>query len=1032
MRNEKLEFFIQNFLENSSPLIKQYVSFKQEYLTYLLFFRVGDFYELLFDDADLASRELGLFLTNKKTKQCNIPMCGVPFHAIDNYISKLVKEGYKIVICDQVANNDEANLDFEFSNESIIQAVLLEDLNSKINNNIQDQTAQDQDSNSNGDSFNFEENQLDCSIKTKKLSKIKQNLDKNSKKKNAIMERVITKVITKGTLTIDSLINSSILNYLVSIYKEKNLFYITCIDVGIGEVNVIITDNILNEILTLNPKEILILQKNKDILEKDKDLVQIFNEHNSKISFIKEDVSVLIDDIINFYSQHINTTQHKIEDNCNLKFNLNNDFVNNYNTNANINTKSTPSNSYDDNCINTNDFSVKASKIATKSMLNYHTLSENSNLNSQQINSLSFKQEDLNFKQDDLNFKQDDLLNIIFKNCYINLKNFSIQSVKVALGMCINYIKKIKDINFLNLPSIVDKTSSFVLDSISSQHLEIFENIRGETKNSLFDYINNTVTKQGSRLMQKFLMYPLKNIEMIIKRQVYIEIFKSEVNQKQDFLNKINIYLSNVLDFERILAKLSSYEKPMQIKNKNKLINDTNKKNIIQSIINMQFSMIFYNKIEEEVLKIKQNHLRGNYYEQIKDIANVYIDFSEIYESGTIFKVLIDEINAVINAKDLCISINSHPRLQILKNDQLDNEFAIKDLESKYKEQTKIDNLKIVYNNLFGYCIEVSAKFLDKISNLTNNIGFINKHNSGIISKFKTKEIIELEKKIIFNMIEMHNLEQDILHKLIIKILSYSDLIIKISNAIAYIDAFLSFTKLAINNNYKRPILNYSQEIIIKDNKHPILDNIINFTSNDVSINEHIIVITGPNMGGKSTYLRQIALSVLLAQIGSFIPCSYALIGIIDQIFTRIGSSDNITKGESTFMKEMTEVSSILQFATQKSLIILDEVGRGTSTFDGMAISFAIIEYIFLHIKARCIFATHYHELLEIKKMINSKIKISSYFAAIDIKDNNITYLYKILPGFSSNSYGIYVAKEAKLPSLVIQNAMNYLQIIKK
>ncbi|MFO1130006.1 MAG: DNA mismatch repair protein MutS [Rickettsiales bacterium] len=963
LTNSILDDFIANYMKFATPSIKQYIEFKLKHLDCLLFFRIGDFYELLFDDAIIAHKELNLFLTSKsKANHYKIPMCGMPHHAAENYIAKLIKADYKIAICDQV---------FEGVNSS------QEDLEENI----------DSDDRLNSD------------------NKLNSNNKIDSAKKNSIMQREITKIITKGTITIDNLIDSSITNYLVSIYHDKDLFYITCADVSIGEVSIFITDNLMNEIFALSPKEILIL---KDDLE----LIKKIKQTPTLVSTITDAIQIIKQNLAEYYVQNSYYYQEQIE-------------------NEELEQKQLQSQL----SLNQEEENYELIEYIQSQNRKYKKIEEAKILNQEQKNQQT-EQEKNNIKNNNSKYypsKNKININEILENCFnnIDIKKFSLDAIKISFGMCITYMNKVKNNSFLTLPKLFDRTSSFVLDYVSMQHLEIFENIKGEKHNSLFNFLNKTITKQGSRLMQKFLTHPLKDINAICKRQDYISLFQDELKNSL-FLNNMQIYLNGIVDFDRLLVKFFHYEKILEKKDSNNIINDLNKKAIIQHLINLKLSMMFYTKIEEEILKIRQNYLRNHYNQALNNNLKVLnLDFTEIYQSGAVLKVIINFITQAIDEQNQNINEKTHPKLEFLKKEHLNHELEIKQLEEQYKNQTQISSLKIIYNNLFGYCIEVQAKYADKINDsIQKNSTFINKYNTGLVSRFKTKDLLDLEKKVLLNSIDIANLEQDILYKLITKIINYANLISNISKVIAHIDVFLTLANLAFKNKYCKPIFNDSQIINIKNSKHPILDDMLNFIGNDVQIRNNIAVITGPNMAGKSTYLRQIAISILLAQIGSFIPGDQAEIGAIDQIFTRIGSSDNITIGQSTFMKEMQEVEHILRYATSKSLIILDEVGRGTSTFDGIAIAFAIIEYIYFEIKARCLFATHYHELLELKKTVNSNIQIDFYSTDIEIKQNKIKYLYKIIPGLIKKSYGIYVASLAKLPNQIIQNANIYLKKI--
>lgn len=346
----------------------------------------------------------------------------------------------------------------------------------------------------------------------------------------------------------------------------------------------------------------------------------------------------------------------------------------------------------------------------------------------------------------------------------------------------------------------------------------------------------------------------------------------------------------------------------------------------------------------------------------------------------------------------------------------------ITNLELNEKERTGIKTLKVGYNKVFGYYIEVSKSYISSVPQ-----DYIRKQTLANAERYITPELKEIEEKILGAETKLVELEYEIFNGIREQIKNEINRIQMTSKYIAVLDVLTSLAMVAELNNYVKPIVNDGDRILIKDGRHPVIETIVDdsFISNDIEIDEKkpIMIITGPNMAGKSTYMRQVALIVLMAQVGSFVPASHAEIGIVDRIFTRVGASDDLFSGQSTFMVEMNEVSVILNSATQKSLIILDEVGRGTSTYDGMSIACAILEYIHDKIRAKTMFATHYHELTKLEDQLNG---IKNYNISVDETNDEIIFLRKIIPGSADKSYGIQVAKLAGLPNDVIDNAKKY------
>jgi DNA mismatch repair protein MutS len=374
------------------------------------------------------------------------------------------------------------------------------------------------------------------------------------------------------------------------------------------------------------------------------------------------------------------------------------------------------------------------------------------------------------------------------------------------------------------------------------------------------------------------------------------------------------------------------------------------------------------------------------------------------------------------------IKESSHPRLEEL-HDLINNANSyILRLKHQYQIKTGVDNLKITNNNLIGMFIEVTVKQSAKM----NDPEFMHKQTTATAVRYTTTKLQELENQLLTAKTSMVALENEIFNDLCSEIAVQASNLQLSAKSLSMIDVFSSFAHNAMENNYIRPIVDEGFALDIKDGRHPVVEKKLqernlHFTSNDCHINnsEQIWLITGPNMGGKSTFLRQNAIIVLMAQIGSYVPASYCRIGVVDRVFSRIGSGDDLSKGHSTFMIEMFETASILTQATHKSLVVFDEIGRGTSTYDGVALAWSILEYIRDVIGCKCVFATHYHELTSMSD--ESVKKISNYHASVIDQGGKIVFLHRILPGVADKSYGIHVAEIAGLPASVIDRAKKVL-----
>ncbi|MDB8791473.1 DNA mismatch repair protein MutS [Romboutsia sp. 1001216sp1] len=603
----------------------------------------------------------------------------------------------------------------------------------------------------------------------------------------------------------------------------------------------------------------------------------------------------------------------------------------------------------------------------------------------------------------DNNYLDAEILKEYFTEAYLQRLNFDDNGlIKSSLSILLNYIYNTQkqvtsNINNIN---IYNSSEYMVLDMFTRVNLELTQTIRGnKKKGSLLHVLDKTSTAMGGRLLRKYVEEPLVNKERIKRRLDVIEEIKEDFMLRED-LNEI---LKTVYDIERICGKIAfervTPKELIHLKNSienlpklRETINDSSASILKKYIANMDILDDIYNLIEEA----------------IKEDPGINL------KEGNIIK---SEFN---------------DELKELRDISKNGAFLIKEIENREKEKLGVKSLKIGFNKVFGYFIEIT-----KASLATANIdeSYIRKQTLSNAERFITPELKEIEDKILNAEEKIKSLEYEIFVNIRNNIYENIDRIQKTAKTIANIDVFVSLATVAYINNYVKPTISDNNKLDIKNGRHPVVENLVgeeNFVPNDTYLNtgENIInIITGPNMAGKSTYMRQTAIIALMAHIGSFVPAEFAEIPIMDRIFTRVGASDDLSQGQSTFMVEMSEVSHILKNATEKSLVILDEIGRGTSTYDGISLAWSIVEYIQNNIKCKTLFATHYHELTDLE---NEFSDVKNYSIAVKEDNDNIIFLRKIVPQGADKSYGIYVAELAKLPDLVIARAKEILSDLEK
>lgn len=563
----------------------------------------------------------------------------------------------------------------------------------------------------------------------------------------------------------------------------------------------------------------------------------------------------------------------------------------------------------------------------------------------------------------------------------------------VAAGALLKYLYETQKTTLSNLVAIHPYTTGkfMIIDSSTRRNLELVETLREKQKRgSLLWVLDKTRTAMGARTLRSFVEQPLIERTEIEERYDAIDEFNTNAITREE----IREYLNPVYDLERLITRVT-----YQTASPRDLIAFRNSIHMLPPI--------------KTLMSDFQSPLLKRLYEQLDTLDELY----ELIERS-----ITEEPPLTLHDGGI-LKEGYNEEVDRLRKAKTDGKSWLADLEAKEREKTGIKNLKIKYNKVFGYYLEVTNSFKDLVPDY-----FTRKQTLANAERFITPELKELEDVILGAEDKLIVLEYELFREVRQKVADEVVRIQKTAKAVAQIDVFASLATVAEQNNYCRPKLNEKGLIDIKDGRHPVVERMIQnemFVANDTYLDNgsnRVSIITGPNMAGKSTYMRQSALIVLMAQIGSFVPAKSAKIGIVDRIFTRVGASDDLTSGQSTFMVEMSEVANILRNATSNSLLILDEIGRGTSTFDGLSIAWAVVEHISNPrlLGAKTLFATHYHELTELEGKLNS---VNNYCIAVKEKGDDIVFLRKIVKGGADKSYGIQVAKLAGVPDNVIERA---------
>ena len=778
-----------------TPMMQHYLKMKEENPDAILFYRLGDFYEMFFEDAKLVSQELDLVLTGRSAGvEEKVPMCGVPFHAANSYIQRLVKKGYKVAICEQLEDPSSAK---------------------------------------------------------------------------GLVDRGIVKIITPGT-------------YMDATMDAKTSNYMASCDVSSFEITVIYCELSTGELKYQTLQRSLVALQ-KALLEQNvSELVCPMSMDKKWMSALEEMETILI-------------SKHK---------------------KASVDSQDLP------------------------------------------------------------------LLNGIES-----------ESLQEAFALLMAYLKDTQKQHidhFLPIESM-DKDKVLVMDYETKNHLELVSSQSTNAKaESLWSFMDKCQSAMGSRLLKRWIEYPLIDAEKIAKRQAAVK------DLKENFMLRENLkeHLVYVYDMERLASRMA--------------YGNASPRDVLQLVATLEHA------------------------KPILDLATTLNSYPEFTQTPDCQELYNEIKNAIIENPPLTLKEGGvfndgyNQELDEVRKIAKRGKDFILELEAKERERTGVKSLKVGYNRIFGYFIEVRN---GNLSNIKEEFGYHPKQTLANATRFVTQELKEKEEQILHAQETKVKLEQSLFNDLLLRIKKDLFDLHACAQALSTIDVLVSLAILASEKGYVCPIFHPGYNVNVVEGKHPILDDRMKkkrYVSNDwkMSEDEHIQLITGPNMGGKSTYMRQNALLVVMAQMGSFIPAKSAELPIFDRIFTRIGASDDILTGKSTFMVEMMEANTALRYATKHSLILFDEIGRGTATYDGMALAQAMLEYIDEAIGAKTLFSTHYHELTELAEEHQSMRNVH-----VDVREekNEIEFRYRVVEGKADKSYGINVAKLAHLPKVVLDRASQLL-----
>lgn len=817
-------------MNNLTPMMAQYLEIKNAHKDYLLFYRMGDFYELFFNDAVEASRALDIALTKRgKLENLDIPMCGVPFHAYESYLAKLIRQGYKVAICEQVEDPKEA------------------------------------------------------------------------KKRGAksVVKRDVIRLVTAGTLTEDNLLNAKRNNFLMAVVRQGENLGFSWLDVSTGDFYTQEVDlggknetAVLGTTLArLTPVEILV----SDAYLQNPHIFELFNEYREQLSVLPQAR-----------------------------------------------------------------FSAENAKKRLQNVFKVETLDVFGNFSKSEI---------------------------------------------TAAGILLDYIETTQKgrIPRIEKPVKVYENKVVEIDGATRRSLELSESLSGDKNSCLLSVIDRTVTGAGARLLNSRVNNPLLDIAEINNRLDIIEFFINHAGIRAE----LRALLKECPDIERAVSRISlGRGGPRDLANIGLGLALIPKiKNLLSSAVSSGDAIVreLFDSVEKIIKRLGWHD----------DLV------------GKLNSALTEDLPLLARDGGF-VREGYYPPLDEIRHIKNDSHKMLADLQVKYTEATGIAQLKIKYNNVLGYFIETPTKFA---SEMLENKDFIHRQSVLNAIRFTTVELSELENKIRGAEDKAVAMEIEIFDGLVSDIIAVSDDISRTARGLAELDVGAGLADLAVEQNYCRPLVDDSLVFEVKDGRHPVVENSLNkahsgaFVGNDCALDASkglLWLLTGPNMAGKSTFLRQNAIIVIMAQMGCFVPCSSAHIGVVNKIFSRVGASDDLARGRSTFMVEMVETASILNQADERSFVILDEIGRGTATFDGLSIAWAVVEHLHDVNKCRALFATHYHELT----LLTSKLpKMSLHCMKIKEFNGDVIFMHEVIDGAADRSYGIHVAKLAGLPMVVVKRA---------
>ncbi|ALU26190.1 DNA mismatch repair protein MutS [Myroides odoratimimus] len=608
------------------------------------------------------------------------------------------------------------------------------------------------------------------------------------------------------------------------------------------------------------------------------------------------------------------------------------------------------------------------------------------------------------FLLDDWVFKTDFAFESLTTHFKTNsLKGFGVEDLvegTIACGAILYYLSETQHTRLEHISNIqrIAEDAYVWMDRFTIRNLELY-NSANLNAITLLDVIDKTLSPMGGRLLKRWLALPLKDTKKITDRHNIVEILK----ENSELLTLFQTQIKKISDLERLISKIATGKVSPR-------------------------ELIYLNDSLDAIIPIKETAQKSSN-DSLKQMGNTLHGCELLREK---IRGTINEDAPVAIAKGNAIAEGVHPELDELRKISTSGKELLEAMEIRESEKTGIPSLKISFNNVFGYYIEVRNTHKNKVP-----AEWIRKQTLVNAERYITEELKEYETKILGAEEKIYKLENELFEQFVAWCAQYIKPVQLNANLIAQLDCLSSFAQQALENNYVRPLIDDSYELDIKDGRHPVIEKQLAYDTpyitNDVYLNnkeQQIIMITGPNMSGKSAILRQTALIVLLAQMGSFVPAREVRMGPVDKIFTRVGASDNISMGESTFMVEMNETASILNNISDRSLVLLDEIGRGTSTYDGISIAWAIAEYLHQHPgKPKTLFATHYHELNDMSQNFDG---IKNYNVSVKELKDNVLFLRKLVPGGSAHSFGIHVAKMAGMPTTVLKRAEKMLKQLEK